>query len=60
MVRANGTCEICYKPAPFIRKTDNTPYLEVHHKLPLAQGGPDTVDNVLALCPNCHRQAHFG
>ncbi|CAK2429260.1 HNH endonuclease [Vibrio crassostreae] len=60
LVRANGTCESCYKPAPFIRKTDNTPYLEVHHKLPLAQCGPDTVDNVLALCPNCHRQAHFG
>ncbi|ELR63098.1 5-methylcytosine-specific restriction enzyme A [Photobacterium marinum] len=60
LVRANGICEHCKKPAPFIRKSDNTPYLEVHHKLPLAQGGPDTVDNVLALCPNCHREAHFG
>jgi 5-methylcytosine-specific restriction protein A len=37
--RANGVCEGCGKPAPFNRASDSTPYLEVHHKLPLSQGG---------------------
>jgi hypothetical protein len=58
--RADGICEKCRKPAPFRRASDNSPYLEVHHKVPLAQGGDDTVENAIALCPNCHREAHFG
>lgn len=33
---------------------------EVHHKVPLSAGGDDTVENAIALCPNCHRKAHFG
>ncbi|KVH02777.1 hypothetical protein WS84_04250 [Burkholderia anthina] len=58
--RAKGRCERCAKPAPFIRRTDWTPYLEVHHRLRLADGGEDTVDNAIALCPNCHREMHYG
>lgn len=58
--RAVGTCEGCGLSAPFNRKSDGTPYLEVHHRIPLAQGGDDTVENAIALCPNCHRKAHFG
>jgi 5-methylcytosine-specific restriction protein A len=26
----------------------------------LANQGPDTLENVIALCPNHHREAHFG
>jgi 5-methylcytosine-specific restriction protein A len=40
--------------------TDKTPYLEVHHKVQLAAGGEDVVENAIALCPNCHRREHFG
>jgi hypothetical protein len=58
--RANGECERCRKPAPFLRKSDRTPFLEVHHRQPLAQGGLDTVANAEAVCPNCHREAHYG
>lgn len=58
--RAAGVCEGCLEPAPFTRASDGTPYLEVHHRVPLASGGADTVANALALCPNCHRQRHFG
>lgn len=58
--RAKGICERCKKSAPFIRDNNNSPYLEVHHKTPLAEGGDDTVENAIALCPNCHRQAHYG
>lgn len=58
--RANGICENCKSEAPFLRSKDNTPYLEVHHIKKLADGGEDTVENAIALCPNCHRQLHFG
>lgn len=57
---ANGYCAQCKKPAPFNRKSDSTPYLEVHHKIKLADDGEDTVENSEALCPNCHREKHYG
>jgi predicted HNH restriction endonuclease len=60
LLRAKGICEGCREPAPFKRKIDNSPYLEVHHRIPLAQDGEDTVENAVALCPNCHRERHFG
>jgi 5-methylcytosine-specific restriction enzyme A len=60
LLRADGTCESCGKSAPFKRLSDGTPYLEVHHKQRLADDGEDTIENVLALCPNCHRKSHFG
>lgn len=62
LARANGICEAlgCNKRAPFLRKSDGSPYLEVHHRKPLAEDGDDTVENSIALCPNCHRKAHFG
>lgn len=60
LFRANGRCERCDRDAPFKRKKDLQPYLEVHHVVQLAQGGEDTLDNALALCPNCHRHLHFG
>ena len=58
--RANGICEQCKKKAPFFRRSDGTPYLEIHHWTPLSQGGEDTVENAAALCPNCHRELHHG
>ena len=58
--RAEGHCEECSAVAPFFRKKDGTPYLEVHHRKRLADGGEDTVANAIAVCPNCHRQKHHG
>jgi hypothetical protein len=55
--RANGLCESCEVKAPF--ETKEGPYLEGHHVTPLSKGGSDTIANVIALCPNCHRKAHF-
>lgn len=60
LARANGVCERCYQPAPFIRRAKGTPFLEVHHIVQLADEGEDTVANAIAVCPNCHRQAHYG
>lgn len=58
--RANGICEICKTPAPFIRRKDNTPYLEVHHKTSISEGGLDNIENTIAVCPNCHTELHYG
>ncbi|KAJ56294.1 HNH endonuclease, partial [Actibacterium mucosum KCTC 23349] len=56
---ANGTCECCGKQAPFMRD-HGTPFLEVHHLKRLADGGSDTISNAIAICPNCHRELHYG
>lgn len=56
---AEGVCEGCRTPAPFV--TDGgRPFLEVHHIRPLMEGGPDSICNAAALCPNCHRRLHLG
>lgn len=58
--KANGICQDCLQPAPFRDKKTGEPFLEVHHIIPLAEGGDDTLENTIALCPNCHRKRHFG
>jgi len=60
LARAKGVCQACKKPAPFLKKSNGEPYLEVHHVKQLADGGEDTVENAIAVCPNCHRKAHHG
>jgi 5-methylcytosine-specific restriction protein A len=50
--RAGGVCQLCRGPAPFAT-TDGDPFLEVYHIVPLADGGTDTIENTVALCPNC-------
>lgn len=57
--RANGKCESCDNEAPFFTK-QNRHYLEPHHIFRLSNGGPDNPNSVAALCPNCHREAHYG
>ncbi|HDR9804609.1 TPA: HNH endonuclease [Burkholderia cenocepacia] len=59
LAQANGTCECCSEPAPF-KGADGLPYLEVHHVRKLAERGPDLVSNTVAVCPNCHRELHYG
>ncbi|WP_342045941.1 HNH endonuclease [Bacillus sp. OTU530] len=55
--RANGVCELCEQKAPFKDKKEK-PYLETHHIVWLSRGGDDTIENTVALCPNCHRKMH--
>lgn len=55
---ANGACDLCGGDAPFLR-ANGTPYLESHHVEWLSHGGADSLDNVAALCPNCHRRMHI-
>jgi len=55
---ANGNCDLCENPAPFVNKK-RIPYLESHHLIWLSKDGKDELDNTVALCPNCHRKMHI-
>ena len=62
---SNGKCQMpgcCHEL--FVNK-NGEPYLEVHHIIPMnAQGNfesnIDIADNMVCLCPSCHREVHHG
>jgi 5-methylcytosine-specific restriction protein A len=56
--RAAGRCECCHVIG--FTMDDGSAFLETHHVIPLSEGGPDSILNVVALCPNHHREAHYG
>jgi 5-methylcytosine-specific restriction enzyme A len=56
--RSGGKCESCGLDAPFITEAGRQ-YLEPHHIRRLSDGGPDHPEWVAAVCPNCHRRAHY-
>jgi HNH endonuclease len=60
IIRSNGRCEMPFCSNSLFVREDGNPYLEVHHVVPLGEGGDDTLANVAALCPHCHRELHFG
>lgn len=55
--KANGICQLCNQRAPF-NNIAGEPYLETHHIIWLSEGGDDSIQNTVALCPNCHRKIH--
>ena len=57
LLRAAGRCEYCGEKG--FLKGDGSRYLETHHVIALAKDGADKLSNVIALCPNDHRKAHF-
>jgi len=54
----NGCCELCGKEG--FKTANGGFYLEAHHVIPLNCGGLDDVRNVVAICADDHRRAHFG
>ncbi len=58
LLNANGTCGSCGQRG--FRAKNGSRFLEVHHKTWLSENGPDIPENMVALCPNCHRQEHHG
>lgn len=56
--RSKGSCEYCDQQG--FRKIDGQYFVEAHHIISLSDQGPDKLTNVIALCPNHHREAHFG
>lgn len=56
--RAKGRCELCNQLG--FKMAGGGVYLETHHVIPLSEEGVDHENNVAALCPNHHREAHHG
>lgn len=56
--RSRGRCEYCGVAG--FAMDDGSHYVEAHHVIALSAQGPDTVENVIALCPGHHREAHYG
>lgn len=54
---AKGHCECCGVEGFVMQNGDQ--YLETHHVVGVSERGPDSVDNIVAICPMCHRKAHF-
>jgi 5-methylcytosine-specific restriction endonuclease McrA len=47
VAHAHGKCEVCGFFCPWIG--------EIHHIKPVNEGGNGWPDNLVHLCPNCHR-----
>lgn len=60
LARSKGACEMPGCNTSLFKKADGSNFLEVHHIVPLSEGGDDTLVNAAALCPMCHRELHFG
>ncbi|MDD1520024.1 MULTISPECIES: HNH endonuclease [Bradyrhizobium] len=58
--RAAHRCEVPDCKHPQFTAVDGLPYCEVHHVIPLAEGGEDRIENVACLCPSHHREVHHG
>lgn len=43
----------------YFKKPDGMFYIEVHHIVPLCDGGDDGIENLSVLCAHHHRMAHF-
>ena len=45
-------CELCFERGIIV------PTEEIHHKLPLSEGGTHDRSNLIALCKSCHSTIH--
>lgn len=58
-------CEYNPNHETFISETNQKPYVEAHHLIPMQvqsyyKQSIDFADNIVVLCPNCHRKIHNG
>ncbi len=51
-IQLHPLCEQC------LREGRLTPVEEVHHILPLSDGGTNDFDNLVSLCKSCHSRLH--
>lgn len=68
--KAGYKCEVCPDHKTFINKAGK-PYMEGHHLIPCTASNAarfwnlygvniDCVENIVCLCPTCHRAIHYG
>lgn len=50
---AHPLCEMCLKDGRY------TPVEEVHHIVPVSQGGDHRESNLMSLCQSCHTKVHL-
>lgn len=53
-VKTHPFCELCFEKGMIV------PVEEVHHKVPLAEGGTHDRSNLISLCKSCHSRIHAG
>ncbi|MDG5470529.1 HNH endonuclease signature motif containing protein [Jeotgalibacillus sp. ET6] len=63
LIKANYLCEYDSSHITFINETSGQNYVEGHHLIPLSfednfEHSIDISQNIVALCPNCHRKIH--
>ena len=60
----HGECAVCHWWIPewmgCYKKKETLHGLNYHHIIPIAEGGTSENENVVLLCPNCHKMAHAG
>ena len=62
---AHHKCEVNPNHQTFIRKRSSIPYMESHHLIPISRFRDfnyslDVEENIVSLCPTCHRLLHHG
>lgn len=66
--QANYCCEYINEHITFISNTTKMQYMEAHHLIPISNQeemwerfgvNVDCVENIVSLCPNCHRAIHY-
>ena len=57
---AKYSCEVAGCQSVRFRTGRGEFFVEVHHLVQLSEGGPDTLENTVALCPTHHRLLHHG
>ncbi|MCR3906961.1 MAG: hypothetical protein NUK62_08070 [Tenericutes bacterium] len=67
--KANYSCECNYGHGTFISNRTGKQFMEGHHLIPVGYQieiwnkysvNVDCVENIVSLCPNCHRAIHYG
>lgn len=65
LVKAEHKCEVDANHQTFKTGKHKRPYVEAHHFIPLSLQDQhlyslDVTENIISLCPNCHRAFHYG
>ena len=65
MRTAGHSCEIDGSHKSFVSRKTGKQFVEAHHLLPMQYQHQFTVsldvpENIIVLCPTCHRQLHHG
>lgn len=63
-IRDNYQCEMDHNHITFNARSNGMNYVEAHHLIPFSERNRydlsiDVVENIVCLCPNCHRKIHL-